>query len=42
MGIQASLELMSIIQQVNEAKKFALAVNDILMNKNQAYQGGQG
>lgn len=28
--------------QVNEAKKIALAVNDILMNKNQAYQGGQG
>jgi len=28
--------------QVNEAKKIALAVNDILINKNQAYQGGQG
>lgn len=28
--------------QSSEAKKIALAVNDILINKNQAYQGGQG
>lgn len=41
-GNTGIIEIYVYHPQVNEAKKIALAVNDILMNKNQAYQGGEG
>ncbi len=41
-GNTGIIEIYVYHPQASEAKKIALAVNDILMNKNQAYQGGQG
>lgn len=41
-GNTGIIEIYVYHPQVSEAKKIALAVNDILMNKNQAYQGGEG
>ncbi|MGI6374204.1 MAG: YveK family protein [Patescibacteria group bacterium] len=41
-GNTGIVEILVFHPQASEAKKIALSINDILINKNEAYQGGKG